>query len=445
MVEANTPRDFGDEVVRLPKVEIYVTDVCNNRCSYCTTGWDNTENKRSSLKHVPRETIRAHLEEHFAKGARRVVFQGGEPTVRRDLGELLADARALGYEATTVFTNARAAASPIGARWLASMGVTWFQVSIQGGTEEAHDESVVAGRAFGQTIEGTRRLLALGQRVKVNGVLTRHLLSTLREFAALMIELRPEEVGLDVVRPSPAFAPDRASYEDLLPPLSRYSEALRDALLAMNAAGVPARVISCPPCLVPGAEHLVSDEQSSTVTQIPTGEFMPKLAQRRSLQVKPERCSTCAYDQGCPGVFGLYAEHHGVGELRPIAARRELPRAPEPALDHTTPLTRALRALFVKATEGPTGVRAVEPRPDGTHELLCFGPKGELRVLVAPRGAGPAYASTASFSLSYRADPEGPPPDLRLIDAVAQALRKVEVRLAPLLGPRAEPPIPRPT
>jgi uncharacterized Fe-S cluster-containing radical SAM superfamily protein len=433
MVEVTRP--LGDEVVRLPKVEIYVTDVCNNRCSYCTTGWDNTENKRSSLKHVPRETIRAHLEEHFARGARRVVFQGGEPTVRRDLGELLADARAVGYEATTVFTNARVAASPIGARWLASMNVTWFQVSIQGGTAEAHDASVVAARAFGQTIEGTRRLLALGQRVKVNGVLTRHLLDTLGEFASQMIALQPEEVGLDVVRPSPAFAPERASYEDLLPRLSRYSSALRDALLSMNAAGVPARVISCPPCLVPGAEHLVSEEQAGTVTQIPSGAFMHKLTQRRSLQVKPESCAACAYDEGCPGVFGLYAEQYGFDELRPIAERRLVEPKAGAAPDLSTPLTRALRAVFVREGERATGVRAVEPRPDGAHELLCFGPRGELPVLLAPRGQGPAYATTDHFALSYRAVPGAPPPDLRLVDAVAQALRRVEARLLPLVPP----------
>ncbi|MFO0757155.1 MAG: radical SAM protein [Byssovorax sp.] len=430
---ANPPREFGDEVVRLPKVEIYVTDVCNNRCSYCTTGWDNTENARSSLKHVPRERIQALLAESYDKGARRVVFQGGEPTIRPDLGDLLADARAAGYEATTVFTNARAASSPIAARWLASMGVTWFQVSIQGGTAEAHDESVVAARAFKQTIEGTRRLLALGQRVKVNGVLTRHLLSTLREFAALMIDLRPEEVGLDVVRPSPAFGPDRASYEDLLPPLSRYGEALAGALLSMNAAGVPARVISCPPCLIPGAEHLISDEQDTTITQIPTGEVMHKLAQRRSLQVKPETCRACAYDTVCPGVFGLYAEQYGFDELRPLAERRPAPPPPPHEVDRSTPLTRALRALFPPPGDRATGVRAVEPRADGTHELLCFGPRGEARVIVAPRGQGPAYLTTARFALSYRAVPGEPAPDLRLVEAVAQAIRKVEGRLGALV------------
>src|SRR2546428_7699405 len=109
--------------VNLPKVEIHVTEVCNNRCSFCTTGWLNLE-RSDDLVHVPRATVRDQLSQAFSQGARRALFQGGEPTVRRDLGDLVADARTIGYEATTVFTNGRMAASRAGARWLAGMGVT---------------------------------------------------------------------------------------------------------------------------------------------------------------------------------------------------------------------------------------------------------------------------------------------------------------------------------
>ena len=70
-----------------------------------------------------------------------------------------------------------------------------------------------------QTVAGVRRLLALGQRVKVNGVLTRHLLDTLPGFARLMAELLPEEVGLDTVKPTAAFEEGRERYADLCPPL----------------------------------------------------------------------------------------------------------------------------------------------------------------------------------------------------------------------------------
>ena len=100
----NVPTD-----VNLPKVEIHATDVCNNRCGFCTTGWLNHE-KNEQLAHPPRDRIRAQLEEGYRRGARRVLFQGGEPTVRRDLGDLLADAHSIGYQVTTIFTNARMAA-----------------------------------------------------------------------------------------------------------------------------------------------------------------------------------------------------------------------------------------------------------------------------------------------------------------------------------------------
>jgi molybdenum cofactor biosynthesis enzyme MoaA len=133
--------------VELPKVEIHVTEVCNNRCGFCTTGWVNAEDGEA-LAHVPREVIRAQLERAYERGARRALFQGGEPTMRRDLGDLLSDAHGIGYRATTIFTNARMAASRAGARWLAGMNVTWFQVSIQGGTADAHDASVGARDAF---------------------------------------------------------------------------------------------------------------------------------------------------------------------------------------------------------------------------------------------------------------------------------------------------------
>ena len=181
------------EEMRLPNVEIHATDLCNNRCTFCTTGWQNLD-EHGTIQHPPRERVRQQLEAAYARGARRVIFEGGEPTLRNDLGELVLDARTLGFEVCTIFTNARVAASERGAQWLVSMGVSWFQVSVQGGTAAAHDASVASKGAFAQTVEGTRRLIARGQRVKINSVLTRQLLDSLDDYASLMIELRPEEI-----------------------------------------------------------------------------------------------------------------------------------------------------------------------------------------------------------------------------------------------------------
>jgi len=418
--------DFPSDV-ELPKVEIHATDACNNRCSFCTTGW-LVRDEGEDLGHPPRELIRGQLEEAYRGGARRALFQGGEPTIRRDLGDLLADAHAVGYQATTIFTNARMAASRAGARWLASMNVTWFQVSIQGGTAAAHDASVGAEGAFEQTVRGARRLIEAGQRVKINAVLTLHLLDTIRAFGDLMIDLQPEEVGLDTVKPSSAFDAGRERYEALLPPLSRYTDAIEGAMLAMDAAGIVARLTSFPACLAPRAAHLVSEEAGTTQTQQHHGNLVDKLLWKRSLQVKGDRCGACAYDGVCGGVYTPYADLHGLAELSPLTERRppahvRARRAPD------TPFTRALRSMLVSATPGPVGVRDVARSPGGSHEIHCFAPAGESTVILAPRSDAPAYARTERFSVRYQAGPSGQRPDERLLQAIVKRLERAEAYL----------------
>lgn len=426
--------------VNLPKVEIHATDLCNNRCGFCTTGLLNHE-RYEELRHPPRAFIREKLEEAYRRGARRALFQGGEPTLRRDLGDLLSDAHEIGYQVTTIFTNARMAASRAGATWMARMNVTWFQVSIQGGTAEAHDESVGARGAWAQTVAGTRRLIELGQRVKVNGVLTRHLLDTLPEFADLMCSLRPEEVGMDTVKPSSAFTESFADYADLCPPLSRYSAALRDALLQMNDAGVIARLTSFPPCLVPGAEAFVSEEAASTVSQHHDGSLMHKLTWKREMMEKPERCRECVYDPSCGGVYEPYAKANGLDELHPLRERKQLPRLVHATAVRDVPLTRALRALFVRGNAARTlGARDVRRLSDGAHELRCELPSGALDVLIRPLSAERAYAHTALFDVIYRGSEDGHTPDLRIVDAVVNTLRRAESYLRPLAAATGERP-----
>ena len=80
--EAHVSGDFPSDV-ELPKVEIHATDVCNNRCSFCTTGWLMRE-QGEDLGHPPRAVLRRQLEEAYANGARRALFRLllGEDLVR---------------------------------------------------------------------------------------------------------------------------------------------------------------------------------------------------------------------------------------------------------------------------------------------------------------------------------------------------------------------------
>jgi hypothetical protein len=257
-----------------------------------------------------------------------------------------------------------------------------------------------------------------------------HLLDTIREFAALMIDLRPEEVGLDTVKPSGAFEESRESYAALVPKMSSYSAALRDAMIAMDQAGIVARLTSFPACLAPGAEHLLAEEAGTTQTQQHRGNLVDKQRWKRSMQVKGPRCGECAHDATCGGVYGAYAGLHGLDELVPLRELRGPARSrPGSCAALDSPFTRALRAMLVRGAPAATqviGVREVQRLPDGSHELTCFAPSGDSTVLIAPRTDAPAYAQTARFSVRYRPGSKGQRPDERLLAAIVKRLERAE-------------------
>ena len=64
---------------------------CNLRCGYCGA-------VDAPRRECTTEEIVAGLKEMYGAGARWVTFGGGEPLLRPDLGALIADAKALGYQ-----------------------------------------------------------------------------------------------------------------------------------------------------------------------------------------------------------------------------------------------------------------------------------------------------------------------------------------------------------
>src|SRR3954454_9474551 len=72
---------------RITYVRLSVTDRCDLRCRYCMA---------EEMRFLPRrdilsfEEIEALADLFIARGVRRIRLTGGEPLVRRDVGELIA-------------------------------------------------------------------------------------------------------------------------------------------------------------------------------------------------------------------------------------------------------------------------------------------------------------------------------------------------------------------
>src|SRR5579871_1132944 len=90
----------------MPRTAIlYVTERCNQACVFCLE-----EDGLALRPDLPRPQVLADLADLRARGAEHITFMGGETFLRKDLPELLAETKKLGFTRVGVTTNGTALA-----------------------------------------------------------------------------------------------------------------------------------------------------------------------------------------------------------------------------------------------------------------------------------------------------------------------------------------------
>ncbi len=152
---------------RIDYVRLSVTDRCNLRCGYCMAE-DMAFQPRREL--LTLEELAA-LGRHFVRrGVRRIRLTGGEPLVRRGIGELAEALGALrwqGLAELTMTTNGTALAKY--ARQLAAAGMRRINVSLDT-LDDAKYAAITRGGGLTQVLAGIAAAQDGGLTVKVNMV-----------------------------------------------------------------------------------------------------------------------------------------------------------------------------------------------------------------------------------------------------------------------------------
>ena len=153
-------------------VRLSVTSRCQLRCTYCLPEKGCACPSADGIAELPREKLvrlLALLHQEF--GVRRVRFTGGEPLLRRDLPELIADVRDLGIPELALTSNALLLAPRIAA--LRAAGLQRVNISL----DSLHPETfarITRGGRLESTLSGIRAAQAAGLGpVKLNTVVLR--------------------------------------------------------------------------------------------------------------------------------------------------------------------------------------------------------------------------------------------------------------------------------
>ncbi len=303
-----------DNAVRGPdRIDLKVGFGCNNRCHFCVQG-----DKRA--RYAPRSTeeLRSVLCDE-RKRVRSVVFTGGEPTLRRDLPELVAYARELGYERIQIQTNGRMFAHAGYVRRLVECGANEFSPALHGHVAELHDYLTAAPGAFAQTVTGIRNVKALGQVVLTNTVITRSNYRHLAEIARLLVSLGVDQFQLAFVH---AVGTAGAELERVVPRVELVAPYLVEALRIGVQASRRTMTEAVPPCILPGLEAHIAERIIPRTAIYDADAKIADYTKYRLTEGKlrgPE-CPRCIHFSWCEGPWREYPERFGWDEFRPVTS-----------------------------------------------------------------------------------------------------------------------------
>ncbi len=286
--------------------QVFTNHRCNQNCGFCTYRRETDDNRA-----IAYPAMLAQVDQAIGGGAGCIVFTGGEPTMRRDLRDLVAHARARGAKQVVVETNASLVDAGMAAALVAA-GVTLFRVHLPG-VGAAVDEVTRDPGGFDATVRGLQALRVAGAAVEIAVPIVRSTVALLAAIPPAVVAAMGSVVRRIVIR-VPTESPDTSE-------LLTYGEAI-PAILALDAACRKHDVYlqladrtGPPPCVFPSRErpqHLYALNRGS-------GEE-PGLRHLAG-------CTSCVVRDRCPGISRAYVERHPETTVTPITddrARRRL-------------------------------------------------------------------------------------------------------------------------
>jgi radical SAM protein with 4Fe4S-binding SPASM domain len=143
------------------RMDLAVTYRCNNDCAHC---YNARPREYPELTTSEWHTV---LDRLWVIGIPHVVFTGGEPTLRKDLPELIAHAQQNG-QITGLNTNGRRLSDPNYVEQLVDAGLDHVQITLESHDPIVHDAMVNSPGAWKQTVSGIRHVLETPLYVMTN-------------------------------------------------------------------------------------------------------------------------------------------------------------------------------------------------------------------------------------------------------------------------------------
>lgn len=274
--------------------------MCNNRCVFCFQ--KGYRGLAGFEKVVPLSEIEQKLAWGRTNGFNEVTFTGGEPTIRPDFLQLVALAKANGYERVAVTTNGWKLGIADFFSAAIKAGLSSIGVSIHGPSSEVHDLATGHKGSFAHAIRAIRNAVA-ARTVRLNTftVVSRINRGRLVELADLLFALG---VRLMVLQPTILSKSNVEEAGTVALDLPELVEEVRRVTKRAIKRGFKVKLFNLPPCLftdvLPGLE--VHHYRQVTFRQDNVIDPRSEHPMEAEGHVRFDACAACCLKVMCPGL-----------------------------------------------------------------------------------------------------------------------------------------------
>ena len=320
-----TRQPFSAKLSAPYRMDLAITYRCNNDCAHCYNA------RERNYPELDTDAWKAVIDKLWAIGIPHLVFTGGEPTLRKDLPELVAYAQGLGM-ITGINTNGRALKDPELVESLLKAGLDHVQITLESSVQSTHNQMVRNTRAWEETVAGLRNVLQTRLFVMTNTTLLRNNVEELSEILNFLAKEGVPTVGINALIYSGHGATVSTGIDEKdLPPLLDLAQKITQEngqkliwytptqychfnpiSLGLGVKGCSAAYYNM--CIEPDGKVIPCQSYYEPVGDILTDSWLqiwehPLCLSLRERRDVPTACKLCDYLSECGGGCPLAREH----------------------------------------------------------------------------------------------------------------------------------------
>jgi MoaA/NifB/PqqE/SkfB family radical SAM enzyme len=341
------------------RIDLNLGYTCNIRCRFCYYQESMVSQDKKCRRDLTTQEAKKWLLFFRKKGKTGIDLTGGEPTIRKDIAQLVKYSRDIGYTTICVITNGMMLAEKSFAEELARSGLNDVLFSLHGPNSDIHDNLTQTKGSFERLLSAMDNLaeckIKCRSNTVVNGLSYRYLDETAELLWRKGIRVANFILFNPIVEAQGSDAQMNLTYYQAAPYLAKVIDKYSSLFERISVRYIPF-------CALPGYERYITNTPQIQYdpyewdyywrTYFRNGPLIWSLALlfgfflhpaplrllkldfdsakheaiKWSLafknRIKGQQCRRCAYYKICDGLWRDYAKKMGFKELTPIAGKK---------------------------------------------------------------------------------------------------------------------------